>query len=618
MGRNFNSLFLSLITSLTLTSCLNHQKADISNNSVQIVSGNTVYSGTSFYYFDLADRVEILNSLFSGIEKDYALLEVKQRNIGLDYSKVKSDAFEAERAYSDVSLSDEELSDSYKRTALELKQAQSNLAFYDRVKKIIAAFKDTHFSLRLSVPTNAVGLPFDMYSADGKYYVRGVDKKLLSLAAKLNYEAYPSFLKPGAEVKSIDGVSVKDAAEELAAYENASSTNFGEMRSLRALTYRNYKYPQKNNAVVEFTDGEKIILPWVYYSSGGNIRRDALTYLNAVKIPSAKETVGATYNESSNEWTLKDPRAMNGYTADALPKNVIEKSVYVDDSGEEALRTGLYLKNGKAYAVIQLLTFSTINLKKDNDARPFIDVIGNFVKYAKEQNLDIIFDIRNNGGGNGNFPSKVLSLLAAKDDRFPNHTRSMALTPFARQLTDSSEFISELGLEETTNSISSDYLYDLFNESLSKKLKFSPAYTYSVVEADKSVAGYSGKIVALVSPNCISACDIMSMLLKKSKRATILGSNSNGTGAGYRSTSNLAATWNDPFRLYKTTFPNFLFGYPEDQIYLGVSETPDSTLVLNSENRPVMADVFYDTQLDDILNNNKSWYEKAISILEGN
>ena len=120
-----------------------------------------------------------------------------------------------------------------------------------------------------------------------------------------------------------------------------------------------------------------------------------------------------------------------------------------------------------------------------------------------------------------------------------------------------------------------------------------------------------------MTPNCVSACDNMINLLKSSKRAILVGTHSNGTGAGFSSDSRLNTQWTDPRHVLSTTFPNYIFGVPGGAPGEYIFEK-DSAWKLCSENRPHQADIFYTTQMVDLMNSNKGWFEKAAEVLEQN
>ena len=167
------------------------------------------------------------------------------------------------------------------------------------------------------------------------------------------------------------------------------------------------------------------------------------------------------------------------------------------------------------------------------------------------------------------------------------------------------------------NGISMDEVRDLFQKTIDERNNYTPMFVNSPVTPHPSIGGYDKKIVALITPNCISACDITSFILKASGRATLIGTHSNGTGAGFMSTGEISNDWEDDHKVFSTTIPNLLFGLPG-------SKTDTETLVfekdsverLDTENRPTFADVQYWTTNKDIQNKNIGWLEKAAEVLE--
>jgi hypothetical protein len=139
-------------------------------------------------------------------------------------------------------------------------------------------------------------------------------------------------------------------------------------------------------------------------------------------------------------------------------------------------------------------------------------------------------------------------------------------------------------------------------------------FNFAPIFPDQRVKGFNNKIVALVTADCISACDKMASLLKTSKRATIIGTTSNGTGAGYRSTSELDTKWTDSLRVFESQIPNYLFGEAGDVDTRIFGE--DSVFELNLENKPTIADVLYRPTFKDFGKNNLGWIEKALEVIE--
>jgi hypothetical protein len=120
----------------------------------------------------------------------------------------------------------------------------------------------------------------------------------------------------------------------------------------------------------------------------------------------------------------------------------------------------------------------------------------------------------------------------------------------------------------------------------------------------------------LVSPECISSCDRQALLFKSSKRAFILGTESNGTGAGYRTSESFVSTeWKDANDIFSINIPNALWGTPGE---VGKREFREDGAYFryNSENLPTKADIRYDATVADYLQNSTGWFDAAINAFE--
>ena len=262
---------------------------------------------------------------------------------------------------------------------------------------------------------------------------------------------------------------------------------------------------------------------------------------------------------------------------------------------------------------MQLLTFSTKKLAIGENALPFIDAIRGFILELKENGMPLILDLRSNPGGNGNFPGAVLSLLANTNTVYAGHTNGYRITPYIRQIEEPSLY-QEVIAEDVTEGITLDVFSSILSDAIDKRADHTAMFNYSPIFPDGKVQGFDNKIVALVTADCVSACDKMSSLLKTSKRATLIGTHSNGTGAGYLSTSEMSTDWTDSLRVFSTKLPNYLFGMASDVDTRIFGE--DSVYELDLENLPTQADILYRPTMKDFAKNNIGWLEKSVEVLE--
>jgi len=139
------------------------------------------------------------------------------------------------------------------------------------------------------------------------------------------------------------------------------------------------------------------------------------------------------------------------------------------------------------------------------------------------------------------------------------------------------------------------------------------------IKTDEDVKGYDKKIVALITPNCISACDMTASLLKNSKRATLIGTHTNGTGAGFwdDEENGFPRKWVDSHNTLQVYIPNSLFGVPSKEIVEKEGHILPFKAHKNfiSENIPSVADVQFSPTLKDITGETKGWLNKALEVL---
>ncbi len=215
--------------------------------------------------------------------------------------------------------------------------------------------------------------------------------------------------------------------------------------------------------------------------------------------------------------------------------------------------------------------------------------------------------------GNGNYPAILLGHLAKTGERYPNNTSAFRITRLFRQIVEMADSGQLPNVDEIDGF---DVAVDLMREAIKNRKDYTSAFAKGTgsVEPSEEVAGFDLPIVALVTPECISACDGQSMLLKGSGRAKIIGTHSNGTGAGFFADGPYSTKWQDEYSVVTMNVPSYLFGFPGklDQV---VYRDEDAYYNFNSENRPTVADIEYKPSLDDYLNDGIGWFNKAIEVI---
>ncbi len=607
-------LSMALSTSLSGHSATEGMKAN-PQKKISINGLKDVYSGVKFQYYDQEDRLLILNDFLKTVELEYALLPLKAKRIGLDFNKLKANAIALESSIDSISIASSDRTNSAERTRVSFLQAKSNMEFLDRMQALVAQFKDTHFSLQEKISRPFVYTGVRMFRIDGKVIVGSIEKKLMGLASKLSGADF-SRIAIGDEVIAINGRPVEEKVEELKKYISGSSDEFIDYQAIRSLTIRNHSYDSSNSITITFKNAGTFKLPlFANKPKDSTPRLDAITFFNKMEIPSDATTIGLSFDKSSKQW-LDDGLLFEGYSPVKLHLNLKGLTEFLGDDGAPALRTGYYINKGKTYGVLQILTFMTKNVKAGDNQMSFINGIRSFVAELKENQMPLILDLRANGGGNGNLPAQVLSVLAEENAIYPGATSGFRMTSYMRQLEEPS-FLQDVVGEDQSFGLNLDEMKNFFQKTIDERRDYTPMFAAEVIPFDMAgVKGFNNKIVALVTANCISACDKMSFLLKSSGRATIIGTHSNGTGAGFLSTGELNTQWEDRLRVLSTQVPNYLFGVPGASFESTVFDE-NSTETMCSENRPTIADVQYSATMLDVTKNNIGWLQKAAQVIDG-
>lgn len=609
------TLLLSLALSALLSSKVSH--AGIFTNPLKKNQGQAlkdVYSGLRFHYLDKEDRLLIVNDFLKTVELEYALLPLKAKRIGLDFNKLKLDAIANENNSDDILIQASDRSNSEVRDRISFLQAKSNMDFLDRMQLLVASFKDTHFGIQEKISRPFVYTGVRLFRIDGKVLVGSLENKFLAMASKLSGTDFSS-IAIGDEVLAINGQPVEDRVNELKKYIGASSDEFADSQAIRSLTIRNFNYDLSNSITIKFKNAGVFKLPlFANNAKDSTPRLDAITFFKKFNIPSDSSTIGMNFDKNTKQW-IDSGLNYEGYSSRKLHLNLKGLVEMIGDDGSPALRTGYYISKGKTYGVLQILTFMAKTVKVGETQTSFIDGIRSFISELKENQLPLILDLRVNGGGNGNLPAQVLSVLAEEGAVYPGPTKAFRMTSYMRQIQEPG-FYQEVVGEDQSSGITNDELKDIFERSLQERRDYTPMFATGVIPYDAAkVKGFNNKIVALVTADCISACDKMSFLLKSSKRATIIGTHSNGTGAGYLSTDELNTKWEDRLRVLETQVPNYLFGVPSKSLTQTIFDD-SSAESMCSENKPTQADVEYAATTIDLTKNNIGWLQKASQVLD--
>lgn len=568
------------------------------------------FSGADFLYLDQNDRVAVMTDLKNMTLDNYTLLSIKAaRGIVPDAAKMFDSAIAQESKIETVANND------------ALSQARSNLQFLDRIRVAVANFQDSHFSSSPTVARPTILNGIELRKIEGVIRVSAKRTQVLNFDGNsaIDPNAYKA-ISIGLKVVSIDGVPAADAAKALEPFISASTPSSREMWAASALSQRSFNYPEKSYADWEFaTDAGstlKVRLPYFYSNTVS--RKDALFFLKS-KGFTALNDLRLNWNERDRAWSYNRNLVVEGFSPAAIPVGLVGEQVWYGISdgavGAPTFRTGYLMRGGKSYGVLQIFEFSsqTVTQTTADVAVGFAQPVIGFVKSLKDAEMPLIIDLRQNNGGDPMNSIAVLSAIAKTGESYPSTNRALRVTRIVRQMLELDDPSALPDLNKFNYDATS--LQEL-RSAIADHREYTTAFTLTDdVKANPAVGGYDQKVVALISPMCISACDGMALLLKSAKRATLIGTTTNGTGAGFIGNDAFDGShFRDRLQLVSLRIPNRLFG-PAGEVGRRVFNEPDAYIKYNSENQPPVADIQYSETLSDVLSHSSKWFDKALQVL---
>jgi hypothetical protein len=501
----------------------------------------------------------------------------------------------------------------------------SDLHFIDRTSQCMAAFQDTHFWMATPIAVPPVFAGFMVTNVGGHYYISQVMPDVMNYVnnAAGGDPAIGQAIVPGNEVTLVDGQTPAALSAIYKTYLSGSSDDFNNMQADSSIFERTFAYPTSNTVDVKITDASgnnyELKMPW-WGGIGAHTRLDSNSYFASLNIPVSDRVKMQLDANGLTDWrkaqlqTIGYDPSKPLFTGDTFNPMI----TYNDDTGAPGLVVG-EVQNGKTdFCYMQLLTFETVNFTApDKSAASFADTIRNFVANCKAKNLNLVIDLRANGGGNGSFPDVLLSIIAPAGSNLQAPVMAFRITPDIGRLLASDGFQPEINFEDM-GAFENNPL-DAFNAAAAAGQRESMIIPNQANPVDPVVGGYSGKVLAIVSPYCISACDMTASLLKKSGRATLIGTHSNGTGAGFLSSPTLNSTFQDANDEFAIKIPNFLFGVPDVALDTtkgyAYAQYKDTYLL---ENKPTVADIQYATTHDDLdpTNPGKGWRAAVLKAVQ--
>ncbi len=568
------------------------------------------FSGSAFFYYDVQDRKTMVENAFNAIQANYAPLDIKKVRLGLDIEAMKLEALLAEQKFEAISDSE------------PLRQAASNLSFLDRVQTTIAKFQDTHFTFRPVNPRPTLYMGIELVEVNGHLYiVASSDNVMRYNNDRFGTDAFTK-IAFGDEVVEIDGVAPGQVVDHLVSFQRASSKDFARMRAVSAITERNYAYPSRSTQTWKIRNasgGEHTVeIPW--YVSASERRLDAEHHLASLGFGPESQLEHVKKRLSELDGVEPDTVSIaieTGYWSQDAIKGTSDVKIWRDvDDNSRVVTTSIAEEGGRKIGVLQVFSYSSPNLKNPDsgDKVAFAHPIREFVKKLKADKIPLIIDLRDNGGGDPELAFELTSIIARSGASYAATTQAYKVTRRNRQMVESWNNGTAFDPANfNSDAIAVHYVQKAIQSRTSHTVPFVDR---KPIEADSEVGGYDEPIVALIAPGCISSCDVQAMLLKSSGRATLIGSHANGTGAGSSSTNVFKKeVWKDEFQVISLSIPNLLFGLPGPSSDTFAFEDAGALMAMNSENRPVVADVQYVANLNDYLDQSSGWLKEATKII---
>lgn len=517
-----------------------------------------------FFYYDLSDRVATLQEAKAVIRSRYALLEIKKKRLGIDADKLFAEAVAHEKDFEDTN------------SALE--QARSNLAFFDRLRALLANFQDSHLNSNPVTPLPEIYLGFELTQVGKGFYIDFISDRIAELGRRNQVT-----LDRSTQVVAIDDISVETKMIDLAKYVYASSPGNRRKQALKYLTSRSFHYPSSSVSSVTFrTQTGQIVrlkLRWKYRYT--HVRLDALYYLEKLGFNHLEIPVPSEIRSRAARTELEESERWYG----------------ISDPNKVVFRTGLKSVGENRVGFVQLFSFyeRQVMTEAGEDIQDWLSPLAKFIKKLEDNKTPLIIDLRQNEGGHVELPTELMALLARKDEIYPSYTEAYRLTPGIKQMW---QRINPEHNPHSRDAIAAG----LIQKSMQNDQTYSDVWSKSLpIGADIIHGSFNQQIAVWLGPECLSACDILALLFERSSRAKLIGEKSGGTGAGYLNWEPyLDARWTDLRHIVQLDIPNMMFGHSESAKFRFASGG-NAVFRFNRENIPVIPHIPYQKTLQDHL-----------------
>jgi hypothetical protein len=503
---------------------------------------------------------------------------------------------------------------------LAIAREHDPLRFYDRMRRCVAAFEDGHLLLKVprALPPVSLGVRLRA-AADGRVLVAHQEAPLARWLEEYARGGEPG-LAVGDEILAVDGRPVADLVAELGGHVPASSGGARLERAVDALTRRDFLYPARRSATLTVSSGgarREVELPWWiapgaedHPATRGLVRRTGITTTDLVDW--RPEARGAwTRRDGSSAGLLRGDPILPAAEAAAL-------EVYRGDGGQLAARLGeVTTRRGRPFCYAQLLTFHTEKLSPDGARRPLPEVLEGFLAECNARGLDLVLDLRQNEGGYLSHSTALARMLTPRDATSPGGALVLRATrQNERVYRERAPMLGGVPAKGARARSEPERILEAIRAARRTGREYTPAFLEPPLLASEAVGGFGGRVVALISPGCMSACDRLAAMLRAGGRATLVGSPTEGAGASQQEAKDQSARWTDERGLLSASIPNAAMGVQRSVAPASRTESAERFFeILAFENRPVMPDVSYATAAEDITGHNRGWLAQVEAAL---
>ncbi|MEK6628872.1 MAG: S41 family peptidase [Bdellovibrionota bacterium] len=593
---------------VALTSCTNNtnQNSGYISKNISFYDPKTILDYVNKNKISTSQAMSSINDLQKAFKSSYIGYDLKKKLIGKSGNEI------FDECSANLSMNTKGL---------------SSFELYDYVLQCLAGFKDSHINLsKMLRPTFVTSGVSESMMINNKLYITRIRPTLIKKIEemrKLPEGSLSDKLKVGSEVMLIDGNEPQIEINKLKKYLSASTELALQNHATGALFIRTFSYPAKSDVHLTLKTADasiiQISLPWLQVVNGSNPGTlESRTLLSDRGIIKSSDL-------NSDE---KFMRAKGVDLSLPLFKNIQNSRVYQDPDGNDALYTGVVSLKNKNYCYLQLNTFDfepddefgfkifeTIEDKSYPLSLP--KVLKDYLQSCDTFKASLIFDLRNNGGGNAKVAQLIYSMFEMTITKSTYSARAN---------------LSEIGnfsmISSRLNKIDNDTatLEDLLTfQSINEALDSNSPLTSWVLTKNIDLASgfFTGEVYLLTSPNCVSACESTANRFKKSERAKIIGEATNGTGFGFSSSNSGKTNFRDSLNLFEVSMPNHAFQaalVENDTDFKTKGDTKGSLLAFDKmsvlENNPTTPNVEIKYTLNDLTNDYIDYVEKLTKVIE--